>query len=151
MISCMSLPHIFFILSLHSSWSTSVKLSLSFPGCVSSLLSFCFHGNLFILPEFHCLFCVTCAHMNVICLWCGLWIGIISEFILWFLWKKVRCSDVWHETSFRKYSCFASMTKNNCMCPVHCSSDQDTAASSCSRWKQVQRPTAGQCAQSERP
>lgn len=35
--------------------------------------SFCFHGNLFILPEFHCLFCVTCAHVNVICLWCGLW------------------------------------------------------------------------------
>lgn len=63
----------FLHLSLHSSWQTSVKLSLSFPGCVSSLLSFCFHGNLFILPEFHCLFCVTCVHVNVICLWYGLW------------------------------------------------------------------------------
>lgn len=64
-------------------------------------------------------------------------IGIISEFILWFLCNKVRCSDMWHETSFRKYSCFASMTRSNCMCPVHCSSDQDTATSSCSRQKQI--------------
>lgn len=78
-------------------------------------------------------------------------IGIISEFILWFLQNKVRCSDMWHETSFRKYSCFASMTRSKCMSPGHCSSDQDTAASSCSRWRQIQRPTAGQGAESERP
>lgn len=64
--------YVFFIY-LFIAHGQSVKLSLLFPGCVSSLLSFCFHGNLFILPEFHCLFCVTCAHMNVICLWYVLW------------------------------------------------------------------------------
>lgn len=64
--------YVFFIY-LFIAHGQSVKLSLLFPGCVSSLLSFCFHGNLFILPEFHYLFCVTCAHVNVICLWYGLW------------------------------------------------------------------------------